>query len=527
MIPRQFVSRLSSPWAQGAALYLICFAVLGALLFSTPGFLGTDDYYHARISAQIVAQGRLALDFPWLPRTILSPERFVDHHLLYHLALALPVHLAGIAGAKLVTAGIAAGVFVAVWALLRQIGARQPTLWTLAMFGLSVPFLYRMLMIRTQSAALLLLIVALIVLFRRQYRWLVPLGFAYTWLYDGFVLLLAVAALDAIGQWIAERKVAWQPVVYTATGIGLGLLVNPYFPQNIAFIVEHLGAKVGFESGVRVGNEWYPYETGTLLNNSLGALLAMATGVLRPSFGGRRRDRVETTLLLLALLTLFMVFKSRRFIEYFPAFALLFCAASWRETAVSLQPSAFSFSAPRTRKMAAALSPLVRTSFIVVILLLLAGNTLVGAWRDAQNATDVELFAGASAWLQENSPPGAVVFQTDWDDFPRLFYYNTYNTYLVGLDPTYLERADPALWDRWVEITRGQVAQPSTAIDAEFGAAYVVSDTQHAAFADRADDDPGLRLVYRDNATLVWEVLPTVAARLVHDDPDRSARYSD
>jgi len=525
MLPRPFVSRLSSPWTQGAALYLFCFAVLGALIFSTPGFLGTDDYYHARISAQIVAQGRLALDFPWLPQTILSPERFVDHHLLYHLALALPVHLAGIVGAKLVTAGIAAGVFVVAWALLRQIGARQPALWALAMFGLSVPFLYRILMIRTQGVSLLLLIVALIVLFRRQYRWLVPLGFAYTWLYDGFVLLLAVAVLDAIGPWIAERKVAWQPVAYTAAGIGLGLLVNPYFPQNVAFIAEHLGAKVGFESGVRVGNEWYPYETGTLLNNSLGALLAMAAGVLRPSFGGRRRDRIETTLLLVALLTLFMVFKSRRFIEYFPAFALLFCAASWREIGVRFQPAAFSFSTPRTRK-AAALSPLGR-AFTVVIVLLLTGNTLAGVWQDTQDATNVEMFAGAAAWLQENSPPGAMVFQTDWDDFPRLFYYNTHNTYLVGLDPTYLERADPALWDRWVEITRGQVAQPSTAIGAEFGAAYVVSDTRHDAFASRADDDPGLRLVYRDDATLVWEVLPTADARLIYDDPDRSARYSD
>ena len=75
--------------------------------------------------------------------------------------------------------------------------------------------------------------------------------------------------------------------------------------------------------------------------------------------------------------------------------------------------------------------------------------------------TDPARFAGASAWLVVHTPTGAPVFQTDWDDFTRLFYYNTHNTYLVGLDPTYLERADPQLWTDWVAITQGNWPRPA------------------------------------------------------------------
>jgi hypothetical protein len=133
-------------------------------------------------------------------------------------------------------------------------------------------------------------------------------------------------------------------------------------------------------------------------------------------------------------------------------------------------------------------------------------TTLAATHDSIQQARDVEYLAGASRWLRENSPPGALVFTTDWDDFPYLFYHNTHNTYLVGLDPTYLQRADADLWDQWVAITRGETGQPSALIQSAFGARYVVSDTRHYAFVERAREDSGLRMVYRDAYGYVWEI---------------------
>ncbi len=482
---------LRSGWLEGVALYLLCFTILSAIILATPGFLGTDDYYHARLATQIIDQGRLAINFPWLPMTILNPQQFVDHHLLYHLYIAPWTSLAGIDGAKLATVSIAAGVFLASWGLMRQIGVRYPAFWTLALFGLSVPFVYRMLMIRTQGASLLVLILALMFLFQRRYRGLILLGFAYAWLYNGFVLLLGFAVLYTAAQWIAERRLEWQPVVYCALGIGLGLVINPYFPQNLQFIFDHLVAKVDLESSVQVGNEWYPYTTGVLMQNSAGALLVLALAFLRSSFGAHKRDTIENTLLFAALLTLFMVLRSRRFIEYFPAFALLLCAAAWGRDVIIL---------PRLRW----LMPVGAFA----VLALFVGVTLTNTISDARGARDVNVFAGASDWLKQNAPPGTMIFQTDWDDFTRLFYYNTENIYLVGLDPTYLQLEDSHLWDEWVAITQGKVEQPSTVIRTTFGAEYIVSDQNHGDFERAVGDDPNIEQVYEDDYSIVWHVIP-------------------
>lgn len=484
----------SAPALQALLLFVFSFAVFGGLIFSASGFVGTDDYYHARISGLIIEQGRLALNFPWLPKTILSPERFVDHHLLYHLYIAPWVHFGGMTGAKLAQAGVAAGGVAAIWLLLRQMTVRWPLLWALAVFALSTPFLYRLLMIRTQGASLLLLILALLILFRGRYRWLAPLAFAYVWLYNGFVLMLAFTLLYTAAVWIAERRLEWRPVAYCALGLGLGLVINPYFPNNVLFSLDHLGAKLDFEGGVRVGSEWYPYTTGALLENSAGALLLLALGFLRPSFNGSRRDKVQNTLLFVALLTLFMLLRSRRFIEYFPAFALLFCATAWGRGVVHSWQ--FQNRALRVAMAAAGLGGLI----------FLSGLTISGTLDDARSARDLETFAGASDWLTSNTPPGALVFQTDWDDFTRLFYHNTHNVYLVGLDPTYLQLADNELWDQWVAITRGEVENPSTIIQSLFGASYIVSDRRHDDFANQAGDDSRMRLVYQDQYSLVWEI---------------------
>ncbi len=106
-----------------------------------------------------------------------------------------------------------------------------------------------------------------------------------------------------------------------------------------------------------------------------------------------------------------------------------------------------------------------------------------------------------------HSRAGDLVFQTDWDDFPRLFFYDTTNAYVLGLDPTYLQLADETLYDDWVAITRGEVERPSLMISARFGARYVFSDLEHGAFLTQARIDPGLEEVYRDRWAIIYRVL--------------------
>jgi len=189
-------------------------------------------------------------------------------------------------------------------------------------------------------------------------------------------------------------------------------------------------------------------------------------------------------------------------VEYFPPFALVFAAFAWApllETKPAPVPSADS---PRVQ---------FATSLLVILLSLAVALSIARSIPPAQEAVDkskpYDLYAGASAWLEKNTVAGERVFQTDWDDFPRLFFYNTHNTYLIGLDPTYMQLYDPALYDQWVDITQGDVINPSQIIASKFDSRYVHTDLNHKDFLAIARKDSGLKEVYRDGQAVIFEVL--------------------
>jgi hypothetical protein len=481
------------------SVFMLGVLIALALLGQAGGFVSNDDYYHSRIASLMLEERTLRVDFPWLPLTILNPEQFVDHHLLYHIYLAPFASWGGIAGSKLAQALVFGGMLVAFWLLLRKLHIRYTWFWIVVLLGASTPFLYRMMMVRAQGAAVLFLLLALYIMFSQRYRWLMPIAFGFAWLYNGFILMPIFAGLFTIAGWLTERKLIWQPLLYTITGTAAGLIINPYFPQNIAFIVDHLGEKVDITASVRVGSEWYPYTTSALLKNSPGMLLALIAGIFAPSMRKTGRDFAETTLLLTALVTMYMAFESRRFIEYAPVFTILFAATALSRGEISLSTFLPTF-VPQL--------PLRRLFSLLIFIPagLLAWSTIQGASHDIAGAKTHRYMAGAAAWLEANTAPHEMIFQTDWDDFPYLYYHNTHNTYLAGLDPTYLQVANPTLWNLWVPITQGLVERPSVLIRESFGARYVVSDTQHDAFAVSAEADPNMTLVYRDTYSLIWQI---------------------
>jgi len=490
-------------WVTSVLLLFIFITGFAIVQYATPALPGNDGYYHIKMGYLIRSEG-LTPDFPYLPYTILNEAAYYDHHLLYHVFLALfattdPALDGGLAltqGAKLASIVMPSLAFLAIWWLLRGQKVPYAAVWAIGLFAVSEAFLYRMSMPRAQSMSLLLLVLGLHWLLQGKYKYLLPLGFVFVWAYNAFPLLIAVAGTYVIATFMLERRFAWQALVYPVIGIGLGLLINPYFPQNIDFIVGHLLPKVG-ESSTPVGNEWSPYRTWTLVENSGVAFMAVLAGVL--ALGWREKRIDKPTLVALGLMVLFgyMLFESRRFVEYFPPFALIFFALS---------------AAPILREWLAEWGgkrPYLTQLAPIALLVLLAYPLTVGL-TDARelvaDSSPADRYADATIWLHDNAPNGTMVFQTDWDDFTRLFFYNTNAVYTAGLDPTFMELEDEALFDRWVDITQGRVDAPGAAIRDEFGAAYVFSDLNHDDFMDEAADDPLLQEVYRDEYAVIYRV---------------------
>ena len=489
---------------------LIFLAFLSKVQFSTDDLAGVDGYYHIRFASLMRTEG-IKPGFPWLPLTILNPREFSDHHLLFHIAL-IPFTLGDLRqGAKIAAVVFPCMAFLCIWWLLRAQRVPYSALWSLGLLAVSEAFIFRMSLVRRQSLTLAVMALGLHWMLTKKYTRLIPLGFVFVWIYDAFPVLMALATFYVAAVLLVERRLELRPLIYCGLGVTLGLVINPYFPNDIVFAIRHLAPKLTETTTLDVGNEWYPYQTSTLLKNSPLTLIAFFSGVFALGLRERRMETRTAASLLVALLFGFLLFQSRRFIEYFPPFALIFAAFAWSPLLEVQEVSRDDRELPTSRfRMLMNSIPGVSLRQVMAVAVLLV-FLIPGAWltmRDAQKSVKSSrpytLFAGASAWLKANTPAGARVFQTDWDDFPRLFYYNTHNTYLVGLDPTYMHLYNADLYDLWEKITEGNVERPSQYIYDRFGANYVVSDLNHKDFIRRAEEDPGLKEVYRDEEAVVY-----------------------
>jgi hypothetical protein len=488
-------------------LFATFFAGMTAVQFATRDLPDNDGFYHIKLAYLMRTEG-LKPPFPYLPLSILSADKFYDHHFLFHAAL-MPFTLGDLRlGAKWAAVIFASLAFLAVWYLFYRQKVPLAWLWALGLLGVSEAFLYRMSITRAQSLSLMLLAVAMLWLLEGKTWRLALLAFLYVWTYDAFPLLLALGVLHFLAVAMTERRFNLRPLLFIGGGILAGLVINPYFPDNILFSIQHMLPKLADATSVRVGNEWYPYDTGQLLSNSLPALAAFASGILALGLSSRKMDVRTAFGLLTALLFGLMLFEARRFVEYFPAFALIFAAFAWSPLLSQSQPAPVpeSDSAPLGLP-AFSLRAYLPAALIALTVLFGMRLSIPAAQESLRGSKPYYLYAGASAWLKENTPAGERIFQTDWDDFPRLFYYNTHNTYLIGLDPTYMQIFDPQMYDLWVEITQGKVENPSGIILSTFESRYIHTDLKHGAFLRVAANDPGLREVYRDDQAVIFEVV--------------------
>ena len=486
------------------ALFLVFFFSMALIQFATPDMPDNDGFYHIKL-AWLMRTESLKPDFPYLPLSILNAREFYDHHFLFHVAL-IPFTFGDLRiGAKWAAITFASLAFLAVWYLFQRQRVPFAWLWAIGLLGISDAFLYRMSVTRAQSLSLGMLALAYAWLLEGKYKHLAVLGFIYVWMYDAFPLMIALAVLHFLAVAVTEHRFDIRPVVYTSAGVILGMLINPYFPDNLIFSFYHMLPKLTDATSLRVGNEWYPYDTKQILDNSLPALIAFASGALALGLAGRKMDTRTALGLFISLLFGLMLFQARRFVEYFPPFALVFAAFAWTPLLESKAVSGLSNSSPHgfiTR---------LQNYFPLIFLSVAVVSSIALSVAPARAAIDRSkpygLYANASAWLEKNTSVGSRVFQTDWDDFPRLFYYNTHNTYLVGLDPTYLQLYDADLYDLWVDITQGDVENPSEIIATTFGSHYIHTDLNHGEFLRLAAEDPGLKEVYRDDQAVLFEVI--------------------
>ncbi|MDQ2746191.1 MAG: hypothetical protein M3T96_02915, partial [Acidobacteriota bacterium] len=464
-----------------------------------------DGYYHIKWSSLLwenFKHGKWLPEFVWLPLTVLNAKDYADHHFLFHLLqipflwFFEPVMAAKIAA---ITYGSLA-IFSAYWLMFRY-KVDYLLIWLAALLTCASSFLFRINMAKAPPLTIIITVIGIYFLFQRRYVWLMPLMFVFVWTYSLFPLLLFAAFFWTLIIAWNERRFEWRPLAYTFGGMILGNVINPYFPQNLYLFYEHFveKLKIGSDFVVPVGGEWYPYNGQELLLNFPIALIAMLVGyVLFAPKNGKLPEK-STFFLMFVSVLLVAQFRSKRFAEYFPPFAILFAAFSWRDF---LTPLAGHLPENARRGLENYLDgenkpkhygvyDVFKYIFIGLLGLFLVGwlfYNLVGVnFAGIQETGLIETLRGneandkyrrATDWAKANIPEGELIFNCNWDDFPKLFFYDTTHRYVYGLDPNYLYTTNPELSKLIPDITSGKIAEAAPLIREKFGSRWIFNDAK-------------------------------------------------
>jgi hypothetical protein len=485
-----------------------------------------DGYYHIKwtwILWESLKNNHTIPTFRWLPLTSLNPKQYVDHHFLFHIILIPFARLIDPRlGAKIAAALFGGLALVTCYWLLIRCHIRYVLVWLLALLACSAPFLFRLNMSKAPPLAIVFLVLAIHSLFQRRYWALLPIAFLFTESYDLFPLLLftAISWMAVVG-W-TERRFEWRPLLWVSLGIGAGLVINPYFPQNLELIYEHARIKLTLRDyDTKVGGEWYPYDSWEFLGNALVACVSMVVGYIALDPSERKSGQYPLLLAILATALMIMMAKWRRIAEYWPPFAVMFAAfslQSWlvgtRSTFSRLPPDIMSELAPFFDRGAGAddqwtVREVIKAVAVVVISLCLSIALFINlrvTIRDIRQSEPHGYYKRGADWLNEHVPAGHIIFNTDWDDFPRLFYYDSNHYYVSGLDPSYLYDRDQRLSELYERITLGKEENPGPLIRDRFGATYVFSDNEHHDFFDNARASGWFQIVYEDEECTIMRI---------------------
>ena len=487
-----------------------------------------DGYYHIKWTRTLWASikaGSFPPAFPWLPLTTLSPKEYVDHHLLFHI-MQIPFAAfrdprLGAKVGSIVFASLA--VLSCYWLLLRY-RVRYALVWLIALLACSAPFLFRLNMAKAPPLSIIYLIIAIHLFFQRKYWLLLPLGLIFTWTYDLFLLLVMATVFWVLAIAWTERRFEWRPLLWVIIGCVAGLVINPYFPQNLQQLYEHMTIKlVPSEYVTKVGYEWYPYDSWEFLGNTAVACIAMVVGYIAFEPSDRQRSQHSVFFMLLSTALMIMTARWKRSVEYWPPFAVLFAGFAlkpWfdgvRGYLTQLPPEILEELRPfldnqdtwwhRLTSDVREVLKTVAVAFVTLVLGVFLFFNLRNTVEEIGRSSPHDYYRAGAEWMRANIPPGQIVFNTDWDDFPRLYYFDETHYYVSGLDPSYLFDKNPGLSRLYERITLGQERDPGPLIRDRFGARYVFSDNEHDDFFQHARESGWFDIVYEDTECTIMYI---------------------
>ena len=314
--------------------------------------------------------------------------------------------------------------------------------------------------------------------------------------------------IDFLRIFITKQSLRTKIFIAGLWGLLFGVIINPYFPRDLIFYwyqIFQVGL-INYQKIIGVGAEWYPYQLPELLVNAALTFLLLLPALILFLVDFKKQGRKTISLFFLNFFFLILTLKSRRYVEYFIPFSILF--------------SAFSINLAAKTKTLAQLFLTIRQfpryikflflPLLICFIVLFSLTVFKGAEENKKSlahGAPFTRFQKVSQWLSQNTPEHSIIFHDNWDSSPYLFYYNTHNYYLVGLDPTFMYLANQNLYWSWVNITTGkQTGNLKKTIQEKFHSNYVFVDKNHQSLENNLIKSNDFKLVYQDEEARVYEI---------------------
>ncbi|KKQ57663.1 MAG: hypothetical protein US74_C0002G0022 [Parcubacteria group bacterium GW2011_GWA2_38_13] len=496
-------------------------------LHTMPKFTDPDSFYHTKIAVLMRDQG-IIKSFPYLPYTILN-ENFADHHLLYHIALVpFVMFLPPLYGVKFATLIFASLTIVVFYWFLKKIGVRGAWFFT-AILMVDSSFVFRINLAKAQALAISMFFIVYYLIVKKKLLHIFFFSFFYVWLYGGWPLILVLAFIDILSRApeIFEKSILsrhyyihkntlkekirsdFKLIAVVAGGLVSGIIINPYFPKNLIFYWNQIVkiAVVNYKSAIGVGGEWSAYKPLELITNSSVALILLIIAGTFFIMNFKRKNALTMNLFLSMVVFFILAMKSRRNLEYFVPLVIAFSSVALTSFLEYYDVKTFLkdvkiFLREQKFFLIALIIPALMIPYIIT-------RDYFSMMNFYENGIEFDKYEAPMEWLRENSAAGTIVFHSDWDEFPMLFYYNSNNYYIVGLDTRFMYAKNPELYTKWDAITTAKEKENIyPIIKNDFKAKYVFIDLKrHEEMDKNFMDNFKFKEVFDDKKTKIYEVL--------------------
>ncbi len=500
-------------YATPAAVFALVLVPL-VLNLAISRFTDSDGFYHIRHASLYLEHGPLWQEFPWLTKSVIG-ERGADIWYGFHLALALfsliPDPMLSL---RVAQAACLSFLLLCVYFVCRRNALPAPAAWPLILLCATPLQAWRWLALRPYFLSLGLGVLALHFVCSRRPWAAAVCALLISFTHSAFFWLAPAVALAALLAELAKtRRVLWREFLAVTLAAGLGLFLRPDAIDALAVLKVQL---IDHSAAVRQGlplayaNEVPPLTWGDVGSGytpilAIWLLLGLPAMAIRGMPPAGIASLALSGAFFVAALTM-----SFRAVEVWLVFGAL-------GMGFGMKALAEHYLAPRAERVRSMLPPTLAAASVLGL----------GAWTIPWTIGWIEYrglnvfrFEKAMAWLKENSPKDSVVYHPDWAYFGEMFFWNTHNRYITGMDPIFLYTYDKRLYwkhhrlesDRMTRQTSGAgpgeppaLEETYTVLTRDFGAQYIFVDAAaHMRFFGYVQQDARYREVFRDGDVAVF-----------------------